>query len=281
MVMRRWIGDRVVIGGPGGSPLPVQPRRPARASRPRRPHAVPAACGSCVSSLALAAALVVLRAGLALAAAGPPAEHVLAAPPAYAPLQPASSTATPRITLPTRTPTRGPAGTATARATATDAPFVVITDVPGAATAGVPGSVAPGGAARPGGSAATPLPPGVPADPGIAPPAVPGTGPTAPAGGASDGRRAGTGPPGAGGDGRPAVAPPAPDAGGGGPAADPRVRAVWATAGPPRQGQGLVARFTAGRPGPWGWWPFYGLLLAAFGWAVARAWRALRAAGDR
>lgn len=229
-----------------------------------------------LSHLALAALVLALRAGLAAAAPdalGAPAARADLPPPAYAPLQPASNTATPRITLPTWTPPAAARGTATAAGpTATRAPFAVVTDVP---AAGTPLDSTPGGGA-PAGSAVAPVPLGTAADPGIAPPALPGGagGGTGTAAGAPGGESGGAAEA-AGGGTPPASADPARAL-----PADPRVRAVWATAGPPRQGQGWFERFTAERPGPWGWWPFYLVVLAAWGWVMARAWRAVRAVGD-
>jgi hypothetical protein len=59
------------------------------------------------------------------------------------------------------------------------------------------------------------------------------------------------------------------------PVPDPRLRALWAAGGSPRQGQGLAARFTEGRPGPWGFSLFYVLLVGVFGFVVFRLWGAL------
>jgi hypothetical protein len=64
------------------------------------------------------------------------------------------------------------------------------------------------------------------------------------------------------------------------PVVDKGIRALWAESGSPRQGQPLSERYTEGRPGPWGFSPFYLLLFLLFGWAAWRVWRALGASGS-
>lgn len=59
------------------------------------------------------------------------------------------------------------------------------------------------------------------------------------------------------------------------PVPDPRLRALWAAGGSPREGQGLAARFTEGRPGPWGFSLFYLALIGLFGFVVFRLWGVL------
>ena len=65
------------------------------------------------------------------------------------------------------------------------------------------------------------------------------------------------------------------------PVSDPGIRQLWADSGSPRQGQRMSERLTEGRPGPWGFSLFYLLLAILFAWASRRAWRALDgAAGE-
>jgi len=267
-----------------------------------------------------------LAIGVALCAAGIAAALVVAFPPrparagamivgrevgtggavrAWVHPQPASNTATPRITLPTRTPTEGPVATATsARATIPSAPVTVAPGVTAAATAAgtigprpPDGPPAPGRPDRPPGSTsaigtANPAPPGddtgLPGD-ATGPPAATGDAPidlATPVGAGSglDGDDAyGQAGDGAGGGDPPSSASAA-DAGGPAglvrvPVPDPHLRSIWAAYGSPRRGQGWVARFTEGRPGPWGYAWFYLALVGTYGYVVWRLWRAMRGVG--
>lgn len=71
-------------------------------------------------------------------------------------------------------------------------------------------------------------------------------------------------------------APPAPRGLIGPAPEDPGLRELWLAQGSPRQGQGILARLSDGRPGPAWLWPVLILLLAAgLGWSALRTWRAI------
>jgi len=229
--------------------------------------------------------------GLVLASAGVLSRAAWSSPPvpvAAANLlnalpQPASNTATPHITLPTRSPTPPPTATATAPgpSRATDAPL------PGTPTAGAVTTALPAAPGGPGAPARSAVPRGSGTATAAAPSGTSVIGPPAlPAGGADGGMGGGTVTTGATvGSGPVAGADPAPgEVGPAGfvrvPVPDNLVRALWAATGSPRQGQGVVERFTEGRPGPWGVAPFYLLLLLLYAGAVVGVWRAVRRLGE-
>ena len=60
------------------------------------------------------------------------------------------------------------------------------------------------------------------------------------------------------------------------PTGDDGIERMWARFGSPRAHQSWIERWTAGRPGPWGWWPAYVLLAV---WFAYLSWRLLRAIG--
>ncbi len=266
-----------------------------------------------VSGLGLALVLVLLASWGMTAV---PSATVAAAPLPQRTRQPTSNTATPRITLPTRTPTARPSATRSAPTTmptigaaVTDSPVETAEPVATGGSAEPVGTIDPGGEPgpeetdAPGESASTtgpgsrdagagPDPPGpLPIDPPSLPDgATGGAGAAALAGaGPGGGARTGemgdeprTGP----GDGEQAADPAASglrddEVGPSGivrvPVADPRLRALWSERGSPRQGQGLVERFTAHRPGPWSFAPFYLAVMVSLGLVVFKLWGALRA----
>ena len=54
------------------------------------------------------------------------------------------------------------------------------------------------------------------------------------------------------------------------PVDDTGVRRLWQDMGSPRAGQPLLRRLTDDRPGPWRWWPFYGVLVLLFSLTLIR-----------